>query len=112
MRRLKDEDDNSLIHYLAKGCFHTIISDKKYIEKKDLEIPGNMGKLPVHFTAHEGTKKEFTKQTIGFLLDNMEEPFKQDDLGNTVLHHALENKEDDVRYFLIFSKTRHYHRLS
>merc|ERR1712235_125092 len=46
---------------------------------------------PVHFAARYGTETEETKETIDFLMNQMDNPHLQDEFGNTVLHHSILN---------------------
>ena len=97
-RNLPDKDGNCLIHYLARDCFNDILRMEKYVKKSDFQIKGKLGKVPLHFAASEGENVQETQNTVKVLLSGMENYLSKDDFGKTVLHHAAENKNDDVRY--------------
>ena len=88
-----------MIHYLAKRCFLTILRDKDFVRKDDANIQGYCGMAPVHFAARYGTETEETKETIDFLMNQMDNPHLQDEFGNTVLHHSILNA-GEVRYIV------------
>ena len=99
LRRFQDDQGNCLVHYAAKRGFPSIIKDDRFFKTKDFEIKGKMGKLPVHYAASESTVKDKTIKTVEILLDGMNDPIQdqKDDLGNTVFHHSVQNKNDIVR---------------
>ena len=95
-RKAKDDDKNCLIHYLAKRCFHETIQTDKYVEKEDFNIPGYSGMAPIHFAARYGTDAEAIERTLSTLENYHQKDECKDELGNTVLHHAILNKSTDA----------------
>ena len=73
------------------------MQDEKFVRPSDFNIEGKMGKPPLHFVASEGSKVDTTVETINILLEKMDDPFTKDDVGNTVLHHSVLNRDDGVR---------------
>ena len=90
-KRTKDINNNCLIHYLAKRCFYQMLRDEKYVKKSDSNIPGHSGMAPIHFAAKYGTNFEDTKKTLKTMIEFMDNPYQEDEFGNTVLHHAILN---------------------
>ena len=95
-RKTKDDQNNCLIHYLARRCFNEMLKDEKYVKKSDSNIPGYCGMAPIHFAARYGTNAKDTKKTVKIMMDFMDNPHQEDEFGNTVLHYAiLNNSKDD-----------------
>ena len=53
--------------------------------------------VPAHFAVRYGTDSEVTRQTVGALIQEMKNPFKKDEFGNTILHHSILNVKEEVR---------------
>ena len=97
-RSVQDEQQNAFVHYVAKKCYLDKIlraPDEKYFKKSDADLPGYCGMAPVHFAARYGV--ELVWETVDFLMDQMKDPYQQDEFGNTILHHAILNSDDTTR---------------
>ena len=78
-----------------------MIESDKYVKKNDSKLPGYCGMAPVHFAARYGKYLDGQNgivKTVGFLMDQMENPHQQDEFGNTVLHHSVLNWDERTRY--------------
>ena len=69
------------------------MKNEKYVDKSNLNLSGHTGMAPVHFTARYGTDFDMTKQTIKFLIKNMDNPCMKDESDNNILHYAIQNCE-------------------
>ena len=96
-RKSKDDQNNCLIHYLAKKCFNGMMTEEKYVKKSDSNIPGNVKMVPIHFAARYGIELEKTKQALKKMMEFMDNPHQEDEFGNTVLHHAILNSNKEIR---------------
>ena len=96
-RKYQDDEGNSLVHYLAKDCFHEILEEEKYVKKSDFQIKGRLGQIPIHFAAREGENVQKTTSTVKVLLIGRADYLLKDEFGKTVLHHAAENRNEKVR---------------
>ena len=103
-RKTKDDQNNCLIHYLAKRSCNGMMKDEKYVKKSDSNIPGYCGMAPIHFAARYGTEFKATEKTLQMMMDFMENPHQEDEFGNTVLHHAILNK--NIRYPTLYPLNR------
>ena len=75
-----------------------MIESDKYVKKNDSKLQGYCGMAPVHFAARYGKYQNGIVKTVGFLMDQMENPHQQDEFGNTVLHHSVLNGDERTRY--------------
>ena len=75
-RKYKDDDGNSLVHYIVQGNSNKEFrydedpkekedqkekEEKVFVVNSDFNLKGNLGRLPVHFVASKGTDTDQVK---------------------------------------------------